>query len=61
MDLRELQGQMRVGVLCCLLRVIGRRLGEPVLVTAESDPLHPVLGFDVAADRVALLAEPELR
>ncbi|MBA2811260.1 hypothetical protein E0500_028635 [Streptomyces sp. KM273126] len=59
-DLRELQDQMGVDVLCRLLRAIGRRLGKPVLVTPESDPLHPVLGFDVAADRVVLLAEPEL-
>ncbi|MEV5149361.1 hypothetical protein AB0L14_34465 [Streptomyces sp. NPDC052727] len=59
-DLRELQGQVGVDVLCRLLRAIGRRLGKPVLVMPESDPLHPVLGFDVAADRVVLLADPQL-
>ncbi|WP_030315395.1 hypothetical protein [Streptomyces sp. NRRL B-3229] len=57
-DLRELQGQAGVDVLCRLLRVIGRRLGKPVLVAPESDSSHPVLGFDVAVGRVVLLAEP---
>ncbi|WP_116215289.1 hypothetical protein [Streptomyces olivoreticuli] len=58
-DLRELQGQDGADVLCRLLRAIGRRLGKPVLLTPESDPLHPVLGFDVGADRVVLLADPQ--
>ncbi|MFJ4060857.1 hypothetical protein [Streptomyces albogriseolus] len=57
-DLRELQGQHGVNVLCRLLRVVGRRLGKPVLLSPESDPLHPVLGFGVEADRVVLLAGP---
>ncbi|MEU1116412.1 MULTISPECIES: hypothetical protein [unclassified Streptomyces] len=60
-DLRELRGQDGVDALCALLRAIGRRLGKPVLLTPESDPRHPVLGFDVAADRVVLLAEPQPR
>ncbi|MET7362357.1 hypothetical protein ABZS76_28535 [Streptomyces sp. NPDC005562] len=60
-DLRELRGQDGVDALCGLLRAIGRRLGKPVLLTPESDPWHPVLGFDVAADRVVLLAEPQPR
>lgn len=47
-----------MNVLCRLLRVIGRRLGKPVLLSPESDPLHPVLGFGVEADRVLLLAGP---
>ena len=51
-DLRELQGQRGVDALCRLLRAIGRRLGKPVLLSPESDPLHPVLGFGVEADRV---------
>ncbi|MGW2479489.1 hypothetical protein ACWCWQ_06605 [Streptomyces sp. NPDC001571] len=59
-DLRELRGQDGVNLLCRLLRAIGRRLGKPVTLTPESDPLHPVLGFDVEADRVVLLAEPRL-
>ncbi|MFI9723827.1 hypothetical protein ACIHFE_29920 [Streptomyces sp. NPDC052396] len=59
-DLRELHGQDGVNVLCRLLRAIGRRLGKPVVLAPESDPLHPVLRFDVAADRVVLLADPHL-
>ncbi|MFF3961469.1 hypothetical protein ACFYZI_07825 [Streptomyces griseorubiginosus] len=57
-DLRELQGQTGVDALCRLLRAVGRRLGKPVLMAPESDSAHPVLGFDVTADRVVLLAEP---
>ncbi|MGJ6964879.1 hypothetical protein ACSDR0_23495 [Streptosporangium sp. G11] len=57
-DLRELQGQERLDLLCGFLRAIGRRLGKPVLMTPEGDDHHPVLGFDVTADRVVLLAEP---
>ncbi|MET7686655.1 hypothetical protein ABZT06_01450 [Streptomyces sp. NPDC005483] len=59
-DLRELQGQTGVDALCLLLRAVGRRLGKPVLLTPESDPLHPVLGFDVTAGRVVLLAAPAI-
>lgn len=49
MDLRELQGQERLDVLCGFLRAIGRRLGKPVVMTPEGDweHRHPVLGFDV--------------
>ncbi|MEU1890435.1 hypothetical protein [Streptomyces pristinaespiralis] len=57
-DLRELQGQERLDVFCDFLRAIGRRLGKPVLMDPEADYGHPVLGFDVEADRVVLLAEP---
>ncbi|MFD6996195.1 hypothetical protein ACFWA5_07910 [Streptomyces mirabilis] len=39
---------------------IGRRLGKSVLMDPEGDYGHPVLGFDVEADRVILLAEPGL-
>ncbi|WSD86261.1 hypothetical protein OG925_19010 [Streptomyces canus] len=45
-------------VLCDFLRAIGRRLGKPVLMDPEGDYGHPVLGFDVEADRVVLLVEP---
>ncbi|MET9087038.1 hypothetical protein ABZX77_35085 [Streptomyces sp. NPDC004237] len=55
-DLRELQGQDRLDVFCDFLREIGRRLGKPVLMDPEGDYGHPVLGFDVQADRVVLLA-----
>ncbi|EFL19767.1 hypothetical protein [Streptomyces sp. C] len=57
-DLWELQGQERLDVFCGFLREIGRRLGKPVLMDPEGDYGHPVLGFDVEADRVVLLAEP---
>lgn len=58
-DLRELQGQARLDLLCGFLTAIGRRLGKPVLMDAEGgDGSHPVVGFDVESDRVVLLAEP---
>ncbi|MFZ4135624.1 hypothetical protein [Streptomyces koyangensis] len=58
-DLRELQGQGRLDVLCDFLTAIGRRLGKPVLMCGEGEaPGHPVLGFDVGRDRVELLTEP---
>ncbi|WP_433696952.1 hypothetical protein [Nocardiopsis sp. CA-288880] len=57
-DLRELQGQERLDVLCHFLTAIGRRLGKPVLMEPEGSRGHPVLGYDVRADRVVRLAEP---
>ncbi|MGW3684536.1 hypothetical protein [Streptomyces prasinus] len=57
-DLRELQGQERLDVFCGFLRVIGRRLGKPVLIDPQGDYGRSVLGFDVEIDRVVLLAEP---
>ncbi|MFF3013744.1 hypothetical protein [Streptomyces sp. NPDC057939] len=60
-DLRELQGQDRLDVFCGFLREIGRRLGKPVLMDPEGDSGHPVLGFDVQADGVVLLAAPWTR
>ncbi|MFJ4717414.1 hypothetical protein [Streptomyces sp. NPDC088785] len=60
-DLRELQGQHRLDVFCGFLREIGRRLGKPVLMDPEGDDGRPVLGFDVEADRVVLLADPQVR
>lgn len=60
-DLYELQGQAGVDILCGFLSAIGRRLGKPVSMTHEGgDGTRPVLGFDVAADRVVLLADPVL-
>lgn len=58
--LRELQGQERLDVFCGFLRAIGRCLGKPVLMDPETDPGYPVLGFDVEADRVVLLADPQV-
>jgi hypothetical protein len=60
-DLRELQGQDRLDVLCGFVGEIGRRLGKPVLMDPEGGYGHPVLGFDVEADRVVLLADPQVR
>lgn len=58
-DLRELQGQQRLDVFCAFLRAIGQRLTKPVLMDSEGgDGTRPVLGFDVEADRVVLLAQP---
>ncbi|MGY6025320.1 hypothetical protein [Streptomyces spinosirectus] len=57
-DLRELQGRERLDVFCGFLGEIGRRLGKAVLMGPEGGDGHPVLGFDVEADRVVVLAEP---
>ncbi|GAA2471155.1 hypothetical protein ACFPFX_34970 [Streptomyces mauvecolor] len=46
--------------LCGFLDAIGRRLGKAVVMTGEGDYGNPVLGFDPAADRVVLLAGPQL-
>lgn len=55
-DLRELQGQDRLDLLCEFLRVLGRKLVKPVVVTAEGCPDDPLLGFVPAVDRVVVLA-----
>jgi hypothetical protein len=57
-DLRELQGQNGIDTLCSFLRVIGRNLRKPVLMTNEggSDE-HPVLGYDPMTDKVTMLAD----
>ncbi|WP_336212636.1 hypothetical protein [Nonomuraea sp. LPB2021202275-12-8] len=58
-DLRELQGQEGVDVLCDFLRAIGSELGKPVLMTPEGGSQeHPVLGFDPVVSKVVLLADP---
>ncbi|WP_404870740.1 hypothetical protein ACI1MP_00065 [Kitasatospora griseola] len=54
-DLRELQDQAGVDILCGFLAAVGRRLGKQVVMTAEGDYGHPVLGFDPAADRVVAI------
>ncbi|MFE3456734.1 hypothetical protein ACFXKD_04255 [Nocardiopsis aegyptia] len=58
LDLRQLQGQDGVDLLCGFFGAIGRRLGKPVLMDPEGDHGHPVLGFDVHADRVVRLVDP---
>lgn len=55
-DLRELQGQDRLDLLCGFLRSLGRMLSKPVVLTPESCPDLPVLGYVPAADRVMMLA-----
>ncbi|MET8120461.1 hypothetical protein [Micromonospora sp. NPDC005189] len=61
-DLRELQGQERLDAFCGFLTAIGRCLGKAVLMDSEGgDGSHPVLGFDVEADRVVVRAEPPVR
>ncbi|MFE0462913.1 hypothetical protein ACFW1A_27035 [Kitasatospora sp. NPDC058965] len=52
LDLRELQGQDRLDVLCSFLTAIGRRLGKPVPLFPEGGGTPPLLGYDVATDRV---------
>ncbi|MFF9641652.1 hypothetical protein [Kitasatospora aureofaciens] len=51
-DLRELQGQERLDILCGFLAAIGRRLGKSVPMYFEGDTQEPFLGYDVGADRV---------
>jgi hypothetical protein len=58
-DLRQVQGQERLEIFCTFFAAIGRRLRKPVLMMPEGHDEHPVLGFDVAADRVVLLADPD--
>ncbi|GAA2156706.1 hypothetical protein GCM10010403_11770 [Glycomyces rutgersensis] len=61
-DLRELQGQQRLDLFCAFLTEIGRRLGKRVLMDAEGgDGARPVLGYEVAKDRVVVMASPFVR
>lgn len=52
----ELQGQERLDLLCGFLRAVGRRLSKPVVLTPESAPDHPLIGYDINADRVLVIA-----
>lgn len=62
LDLREIQGQERLDVLCRFLAAIDRRLGKPVLMDSEgAEGSSPALGFDIEADRVVMLVEPPVR
>ncbi|MEU8897281.1 hypothetical protein [Nocardia sp. NPDC048505] len=58
-DLRQLQGQAGVNALCDLLATVGRRVGKAVSMTSEGSSYFPVLGYQPAADRVVLLANPQ--
>jgi hypothetical protein len=52
----ELQGQERLDLLCSFLRGVGRRLGKPVVLTPENLSDHPLIGYDIDADRVVAIA-----
>jgi hypothetical protein len=56
-DLRELQGQEQLDLLCRFFTTIGRALGKPVLMTPEGGGNEPVLGYDPASDQVVVLAD----
>lgn len=56
-DLRELQGQQRLDVLCQFMRAVGRKLGKPVVMTPEGADTTPIIGYGVDADQVRVLAE----
>ena len=58
-DLRELQGQERLDVLCGLMRAVGRRLGKPVLLSPEGFETRPVIGYLVAVGRVVVLPDAQ--
>ncbi|TLF80931.1 hypothetical protein [Nocardia cyriacigeorgica] len=58
-DLQELQGQVGLDVLSGFLGTIGRLLGKAVVMNAEGDIGHPVLGYTPAEDRVVVMADPE--
>lgn len=51
-----LQGQERLDLLCSFLRAVGRRLGKPVVLTPESLPDRPLIGYDIDAGRVIAVA-----
>lgn len=55
-DLRELQGQDRLDVLCEFFNTLGRGLGKPVVMTPEGFDQSPLLAYDVDADRVVRVA-----
>lgn len=58
-DLRELQGQHRLDLLCGFLTAIGRHLSKPVLLFPEGAAgCDPVFGYDPGADKVVLMADP---
>lgn len=55
-DLRELQGQERLDILCAFLRTVGRALGKQVVMTAEGMCDKPILVYEPDADRIVLTA-----
>jgi hypothetical protein len=59
-DLEQLQGQKRLDLLCAFLRLIGRKLSRPVIMTEEGSHREPLIGYDPGTDRVVRWA-PTLR
>jgi hypothetical protein len=55
-DLRELQGQEQLDVLCGFVRTLGRRLGKRVLMTPEGSSAFPLISYEVDVDQVVMLA-----
>nr|WP_322770105.1 hypothetical protein [Frankia sp. Cr1] len=55
-DLRQLQGQDRLDVLCQFMRAIGRALGKPVVLTPEGCDTVPLIGYELRSDCVVVLA-----
>lgn len=53
-DLRALQGQARLDLLCDFFAVLARALRRSVWICGEGDT-HPVLGFDVTVDRMIVV------
>ncbi|GAA1849003.1 hypothetical protein [Actinomadura bangladeshensis] len=55
LDPRELQGQKQLDAVCAFLRAVGRRLGKPMFLTPENGAAYPLIGYDLATDRVLRL------
>jgi hypothetical protein len=51
-DPRELQGQVRLDVLCSFLRTIGSKLTKTIVVTPENTPDRPLLTYTPSEDCV---------
>jgi hypothetical protein len=60
-DLRELQGQERLDLLCQFFTTIGRALNKPVLMAPEGFGNEPVLGYDPRASGMAVIEAPSRR
>jgi hypothetical protein len=52
----EVQGQDRLDVVCGFLRAVSRRLSKPMVLTPENMRDDPLIGYDLAADRVVQIA-----
>ncbi|WP_104479934.1 hypothetical protein V5P93_003523 [Actinokineospora auranticolor] len=52
----EPRGQSALDAVCRFLRAVGRRLGKPVVLTLENARDRPLIGYDVATDRLVRIA-----